>query len=445
MTVAEHRRVPLVLRLWDAIGRGVDVALGPGAAWARGSRTARVVLGWLLTRGFVVLMYWRFEERVGLDVEYYFQHLTGSSDVHDTLREYPVAAAGVVALPLLVASSSLTAYRAAFIVLMLLVDAAFTAVLHRHDRAGAGVTVWLAAAPAVGPLLITRFDVVPGAAVAAAVLLVATRPRLASLLTTLAVAVKLWPVLLFGLLAGPRPTRRRVLATGAGVAVVVAGIALALGGLDRSVAPLDYQARRGLQIESLPALPLMALWSVVHAPWTVGFSDFVCSQVSGPGDTVMLALSSAVGVAVVVLAGLLTWRIWRRTGTVAPAVVGWSSLAVTTAFVVTNKVFSPQYMLWLLPLAAVLVALDDSPVTRRVATSMLVVGVLGQVVYPGVYPWVSEPGTMNSLGVALLVLRLAPLVVVALYAVRHAWRSTAATVDVRAGTATPVTASDAPI
>jgi hypothetical protein len=328
---------------------------------------------------------------------------------------------GLVALPLLVGSSSVAAYRIAFICLMLLTDAVFTWVLARRDASGRGVTLWLAAAPFVGPLMITRFDLVPGVLVSVAVVVLATRPRLAATLAMVAAAVKLWPLLLVPALATPTTTRRRVIVASLVSGVVLAAAVLSQGGLDRVLSPLDYQSRRGLQVESLPAWPLMAVWSLVHAPWTVGFSDFVCTQVSGPGDTLMLALSTLAGIGVVILAGVLTWRLWRRGETVTPAMIGWFVLATISLFVVTNKVFSPQYLLWLVPVSVVLVAFTEERAARRIAVTLLVVGALGQVLYPGIYPWVSDAKTQNSIGVTVLALRMAPLVVVAIYSVRRAW------------------------
>lgn len=418
------------VRALDAVGSLILRLIGPDAPWTTGSRTVHAVLGWLVTRAVVVVMLLRWEHVVGLDIDHYSAGLdAGSGGSFDAvLREYPVPAAALVAIPRALAGGPGPSYTFWFVALILAVDAAFTALLHRSDADGRAVTMWLAVGPMVGPLLVTRFDLVTGAALAVAVLLLSTRPRVSAVLAVVAASIKLWPILVLPALAAPRRGRRTVVVTSVVAAAAVVVLCLLLGDLDRSLAPLRFQSDRGLQIESLPALPLMALWSVAHAPWTVGLSAFSCDEVSGPGSAVMLGIAGLAGFGVLVVAGVLSSRLWRRSTEAPGAAVGWVSLALVGLLVVTNKVFSPQYLLWLVPLAVVLMILTADPLATRITVALMLVGALGQVIYPFAYSWVDVAGSANSAGVALLALRMGALAVVVGVAVARAFRETGAPV-----------------
>ena len=129
--------------------------------------------------------------------------------------------------------------QVAFIILfalsMLLVDAAFTALLWRGDgrRRGDAVNLWLWFVPAIGPLAYFRFDLVPAVLAGGAVLAAIRRPRLAGVLTALGAALKLWPVVMLPTFLLRRADRRPVLIGFLATGVLVGGLSLA----DRRPAP----------------------------------------------------------------------------------------------------------------------------------------------------------------------------------------------------------------
>jgi len=330
-------------------------------------------------------------------------------------------------------------YNTLFVVMMLGIDLAFCRLLFRQGgrRQTSAVTLWLAAGPMMGPLAVTRFDLVPGVLAGSAVLLLATRPRLATLFVAAGAAIKLWPAMLLPALATPRSTRWRVVTTSLAAAVVIVGFSVAIGGVDRLLSPLAWQSDRGLQIESVAAIPLMLAWSVFHEPWVVLFTKYVTSQVYGPGGAIMLKVSTLATAAGFLAIAALWLRAWRRGSTIDPKAVGWIVLTTTGMLILTNKVFSPQYLLWLSPIAIAMVSLSPRTDTgvRRFSVLLLSVGVLTQIIYPVLYLWVSDIYWANPIGVLMLLTRDIALVGFVVYSGRRAWIATAATKAVALGPA----------
>ena len=240
-----------------------DSRLGRLRAWYDAHRGVRsIVLGWLVTRTLSLLLLATKAERfmVG-DVYYYHRKLRALFEVglDQTLNEYPTPVVWILLLPYGVTGGSRVGYLVAFLALMLLLDAAFTYALYRsagrrHDRA---VDFWLLFVFLIGALSYLRFDLLPAVLAGGALLAARRRPWVTGALTGLGAAVKLWPALLIPSFLAYRPDRRP-----AGIAFVAVGFGLAAvsllaGGWSRLVSPLTWQSDRGLQIESIWAVPLM--------------------------------------------------------------------------------------------------------------------------------------------------------------------------------------------
>lgn len=386
-----------------------------------------VGLAWLLTRATVVWLLAGRHHWVQGDLDYF---ATGMAAVPDqglaqTLVEYPLPGVLVVALPWLLglAAGLPDSYAALVVALSVSADAAFTLLLLRSRAPGraAGLVVWLLAVPLLGATAYARFDLVPGLLAGVALLTVAAHPRLAAGAAAVATALKLWPALLLPALAARRSSRNAlvsvVVITGGGLAVASAVAA----GLERLVSPLVWQADRGLQIESVAATPAMVAWALRPGSYEIAYAEHNAFEVTGPGTDLLLRAADlaplVAGAALVVL-----WvAAWRPAREVPVAAVAWMSLAAVSLFLVTSKVLSPQYLLWVLPLAAVTVAVTGSRGPRVWATVLLVATALTQLVFPELYVNLTRALELSGLAVLVLAVRNGVLVVLAGWALAAAW------------------------
>jgi len=422
-----------------AVSAGVA---GPAAGEPGGSLGWRWIgRWWLVTRALTVFLLVPETFEVFGDIRYYLRNVTallGGAGLDGTLPEYPVPSVGVFLVPRLVAGDHTRPYEWAFVALMLLVDAAFTAALWRAAgrRPAPGVRLWLWFLPALGPLTLCRLDLVPAVLAGGALIAVPRRPVLAGVLAALGAVVKLWPLAMVPALWLHRPEPR---GTGwprggrwtllAGFAVVAAGAVLAVlavAGPARLVSPLTWQSDRGLQLESYLALPLLVADVFSPSHWHSEYTRFYAFEVVGPGVGVMLALASVAMVAAVAGLAMLWLRaarpLWvRPAGTVPPAAVGLLATGTVCLMIITDKSFSPQYLIWLgALLAAMGVAAVDAE-TTRLNRLLLALAVLTQVVYPGMYGLLVN---INPLAVVLVIARDALLVLLAWVALRRFWTLT---------------------
>jgi hypothetical protein len=281
--------------------------------------------------------------------------------------------------------------------------------------------------PLLGATAYARFDLLPGVLVGLAVLLLAARPASAAACLAVATAVKLWPVLLLpGAMAGVRgsgPRRRAALVVAvSGGLLTSAG--LAVGGWHRLVSPLAYQAERGLQIESVPAVPAMVAWWLDPGRWQVTYGPHHAYEVTGPGIGLLLDLSGLLTVLVLVLLTAGAATAWRLRGRLSADSVSWMTLAAVSGWVVAGKVLSPQYLLWLLPAAAAALVVDRGRSRPLVAWcgGLLVAAGLTHLVFPALYSGLLAPGADTGRAVLLLALRNGVLVALAGVAAGNAGR-----------------------
>lgn len=223
---------------------------------------------------------------------------------------------------------------------------------------GGALAGWLMVliAPVAGALVRTHFDLLPAALAMAGLALIVVRPRRGALelgfaLLALGTMTKLWPAALAAVaccwLYG-RGERRVALRGGAVFAVAVLAIGVpfaALGGFPETM--VDFHLDRPVQIESTAATVLEITGGSHVTGDPIVHDRFKSNGLDGGAADAIALLSSLAALA----AGLaILWLAARRPG--VDALIG-ACLAITLAFVVFSKVLSPQYMVWLLPLAAV--------------------------------------------------------------------------------------------
>jgi hypothetical protein len=376
------------------------------------------LLGWVVTRALVVWLLRGPHQWVAGDLAYYLRSITGLSEagLAQTLVEYPLPGVAVVAAPWLLVGPPATpqAYGEAVLVLSLLADAAFTVMLARsaRPRPRAGVVVWLLAVPLLGATAYARFDLVPGLLAGAALLLLADRPRLAAALAAVATGIKLWPAFVLPALAVPGRSRRGVTASVVVVGALLTGTTAAVAGWRRLFSPLTWQAERGLQVESVPATPAMVGRLLAPGDYEVVLAEHHAYEVLGPGVEGLLDASTVLS-ALAAVGMLALWATALRHGArITTETVSWLALAAVGLFVVTSKVLSPQYLLWLLPLGAVAAGVSRTRAPLAWAALLLVATAGTQLVFPELYG--SLVGRGEHLGAAVLALAGRNLVLVAL-------------------------------
>ena len=228
------------------------------------------------------------------------------------------------------------------------------------------------AAVALGPVVLSRFDLWPAALTAAALAaLLSGRLRLGHVALGAAVAAKLYPAVLVPITIAyvwKREGRREALVCGGLLlAVLAAGfvpfIVLAPHGVWES---FWNQASRPLQIESLGAALLLA----GHHVFGYGLrmdSSHGSQNLAGAGPDAF-----AVALSVLQLAALIaTWILFAR-GPATRERMLLASAAALVAFVALGKVLSPQFLIWLIPVVPLVYGRRGLTASALLAAALIV-------------------------------------------------------------------------
>jgi len=405
-----------------------------------------VGLGWVATRAFMIYAWWVSSQYIMNDVTYYYQQMANPDA--SALVEYPTPILWIMRLIYLVTNGNYGGFFNTVVCIMVLLDALITVMLFwRSSALAAGY--WVIFLVALGPIMWFRIDLIPATGVTLGLLFLATRPRTGGALLAIGAATKIWPALLIlPALGRNHPARRR----GIGFAITGACLALAslvLNGWGRSISPINWQDRRGLQIESLSAT-----WAMVkHATsvdslcgtkpdphsFCVVYTSFHAYQITGPGvtsaETVANWLMVVAIIYAVAIAVLLAVVPALRDGTSAPDRPGLAkaivlaAAAIVAAMIAANKTFSPQYLIWLAGPLSLVLASARTPSQRRwsITTAVLgcVIAVLTQFIFPLNYNGLlANPGNaqVTALLVTRNVLMAALTLLLMIWAARAAWQ-----------------------
>jgi hypothetical protein len=325
-----------------------------------GAVTLRGVAGAVLLAGFgltFALDPWQHELVSDLPLYRGYSELfiDGVLPYRDVGFEYPPLAAPLIALPGVV-SLDLGTYRLAFAALALLLAAGVVLVTGRLAALGGGgerrALLAAAAMPlAAGAMVRTHFDLAPVLCLVAGLAGIAgSRPRAGFALLGVGGALKLFPLAAAPVAAAWLVSRGRGREAGQGLAIATAVLAVAVAGAV-ALSPagawdaVQYHVERPVQMESLPASALNAIDAAGgRAP------DPVKSHRSD-GLEHPAADGLAAAFAALLLAGLaaLTLAARRLADERGLILAGLASAALLASL---GKVVSPQFMLWLVPLAA---------------------------------------------------------------------------------------------
>jgi hypothetical protein len=242
------------------------------------------------------------------------------------------------------------------------------------------------------------------------------RPTLGGLALVAGAFAKLWPAALLPVLAVQRRWRALAVSLGVGAAGMAAWVAY--GGVDGLQQVLTMRGAHGWQIESLPGSIVHALH---HEPARFEAGAF---RVGATVSMLRWGLN-ALGIGLMAAAWARAYR--RRVA------FGGAALTALVALLVTAPLLSPQFLLWLLPAAAVLPPDRAGEAVHKIA--LVAVGTTALMLT------MMEPLRLgDATAIGLLLLRNALLVALLV----RAWRATTPTAPHDAHEATPAVTGPSP-
>ena len=161
-------------------------------------------------------------------------------------------------------------------------------------------------------------------------------------------------------------------------------VVIAMGGAAHAFGFVAGQTGRGLQVEA--PVSMFYLWRAVariEGSFVYYDRDLLTFQVAGPDVDAVIAVMTVLLVAVVVaIAAVGAFKAWR--GASFAALFPPLSMSLVLAFIVFNKVGSPQYLTWLIAPLVLGIVIDR----RRwwpIAGLALLAALLTQFGYPLLY------------------------------------------------------------
>ena len=309
--------------------------------------------------------------------------------------QYPPAAAFLMLIPRIGGGS----YPIKFVVLMLALDLiglGLVTVLQKRGGSDWGVWIWLLGMPMLFALPALRFDLVPTVLMIGSLVAFHRRPLWFGALAGLGAAIKVWPIFaLFGEWDRGRAWRA---AAAAAVTIVIIFVVSQIAFGDQT-GFLTHQGDRGLQVEAVGASP----WELREL---VTGTTVPIAQRYGTNE-IDSDLASAVAhgldvVALLVLVAAAVWW-WMRDRRIArgredladPDLARDFVFTLVLLFIVISRVLSPQYLIWTVGMAAIVLS---STRTRILRPTLIVVGAI--VLTAGLY---QSPANFVIRNLALLV------------------------------------------
>jgi hypothetical protein len=242
---------------------------------------------------------------------------------------------------------------------------------------------------AVGPVLVRRYDAVVSFSLCLLVWGCVTRRAWAvGLGFGLGMAAKGMPLLLAPLvllyLLSEKRRKDVLISTLLAGGVCVAAVVPFLGQAGAHMLDMfAYHGQRPLQVESTGGA-LLVFGRLFRASFADSSQTYGSMNVVGAWDGPLKALASILPLAAWVAVGVVTWQGLRRAASdeARARVLLRGACAALAFFMVLGKVFSPQYLTWLLPLGMLATLVDGRPRAKKTIVGALV---LTQVIWPFSY------------------------------------------------------------
>ncbi|BAZ53364.1 hypothetical protein NIES4103_60380 [Nostoc sp. NIES-4103] len=191
---------------------------------------------------------------------------------------------------------------------------------------------------------------------------ISNRPTLAGISLGFGIAAKLYPVVLLPIFTAyyfAHKSYRAILNLWFGTlgAIILSFIPFAIATGNQLFSFFTYHKERGLQIESLPAgiMTLISKWRLIDIKTKAAYGSI---NIVSHFDNLVLNLLPWLFIAIYALLVVNSVYCFREKYEESESVrittlVAYTLLALLV-FIITNKVFSPQYIVWIIPFAALL-------------------------------------------------------------------------------------------
>ena len=309
----------------------------------------------------------------------------GIFPIDDSMWQYPPLAGIVFAIPQWIVGHSLTGFIAFMAIFdLLILITLLTTGLNRFKTNStttsfhglSGAWFWVLWPIVMGPLTLTRFDVVPTFFALLALIALSTknvRPYLSGFLISIGALVKLWPMLL--LFIYPKAILRKVSASFISTTIL---FLLFMSTWSVGFANfLNNQSSRGLQVESIAASPFVLakfLGKNVEYPFQYG-----SLEVNAQFATQVALLLNLMTIIVFAIILLLNYQNKLNYLNLVD-----KALVIVMISISLSRVFSPQFWVWIGGLAA-LALINKETKLKKVIILLTISAFLTQLIYPGQY------------------------------------------------------------
>ena len=300
-----------------------------------------------------------------------------SEPFHMLPYEYPLLSIVPFSLGLIAPTAW---YQVAFALWMLLLAAIIFFVLSKTRSTSAAIAFAVYLVLGCWGTAAARFDLIPSGLILGAVILAArTKWKWAYALLALATMFKFFPIVLVVpfLIAQQKQYSNKwyswhrwsALGVYLGICAMMTFLSFALNIVD-TISPLSYFFNRPIQVESTPAM-LLRIGSFLGYQEQIVKTYGSVNVLSPLSDKVSLLSTLCLGV------GLLYtfWLQWH-----GKLDIYTTSLLTVLIIIITGKVFSPQYLIWIVPLLAFI-----GKANWKWLVTWGIVGLLTTWIYPNMY------------------------------------------------------------
>ncbi len=308
--------------------------------------------------------------------------INGIFPVNDSMWQYPPLAGFVFTLPHYIFGNS----NIGFILTMLIFDFLILITLLKFGRnqftkntevrldGFAGAWFWVAWPVLMGPLLLTRFDLVPTwFAILGLIAIYEKRLNIAGIVIAIGTLVKLWPILLFSVIQKSH-FRKVIIPFALTSSLIIFFIEII------SINPFSFfqnQTSRGLQVESVAAI-FYVIYKLLG-----GKVEYVYRYGSLEVDAVF-ASNIALILNFATLLAFLVIVVLNFKNRLSAINIFEKSLIIIVFAIGLSRVFSPQFWIWIGGLSALVIIFKKSKL-NRVITLLSISALTTQILYPALY------------------------------------------------------------